>query len=47
MIDLLFVIVMFLVILFTWNEEDFDDLAAILGIGAFGFGFVLLITSMI
>lgn len=47
MLDILFVIVMFLVILFTWNEEDFDDLAAVLGIGAFAFGFVLLITSFV
>lgn len=46
MIDILFVIVMFLVILFTWNEEDFDDLAAVLGIGAFAFGVILLITSI-
>ena len=46
MLDLLFVIVMFLVILFTWSEEDFDELASILGIGAFAFGFILFITSL-
>lgn len=46
MIDLLFVVIMFLVILFTWNEEDFDDLAMVLGIGTFAFGVILLITTI-
>lgn len=46
MIEILFAVILFITILFAFQEDDLNDLASVLGIGAFTFGFILLITSL-
>ena len=46
MIEIFVMVVLFLVILFSWQEEDFDDLASVFGVSIVAIGLIWLITSI-
>ena len=41
MIEILFAVILFITILFAFQEDDLNDLASVLGIGAFAFGLLM------